>query len=230
MITKPDQRIGDRDAEADDGRAGDDAERDEPVDAGVIPVGDERGTVEPAPGPQPHARRELVADEADQAGRGQHPQMGEVLRVQEPLDRLVQGDAGGDEDRRDDGEPGELLAARAAQEERDAERDRGERVAEVVDQVREQRDRAGGGEDDRLHERGDAEHAEADRDGLDALTRADDRAIDEPVRVAVAGVRLVAVRVLVGVGVAAVRDASPGHAPFVATCSERAAAASASRV
>ena len=67
--------------------------------------------------------------------------------MDEALDRLVEGDAGGDEDREHDGEPGELLAAEGAQEERDPERHRGQRVAEVVDQVGEQRDRAGEDED-----------------------------------------------------------------------------------
>ena len=62
--------------------------------------------------------------------------------MDQPLDRLVEGDAGGEEDRGDDGEAGELLAAEAAEEERDAERDRGKRVAEVVDQIGEQRDRS----------------------------------------------------------------------------------------
>ena len=62
--------------------------------------------------------------------------------MDEPQDRLVEGDAGRDEDREHDGEAGDLLAAGAAQEERDPERHRGQRVAEVVDQIGEQRDRA----------------------------------------------------------------------------------------
>ena len=73
-----------------------------------------------------------------------------MLRVDEAHDRHVERDAGGDEDREDDGEPGESLAADAPQEERDSERDRGERVAEVVDQVGEQRDRAREREDREL--------------------------------------------------------------------------------
>jgi hypothetical protein len=57
------------------------------------------------------------------------------LRVDEALDRLVERDCGGDEDRQYDEEARELFAAKGAEEEGDAERDGGERVAEVVDQV-----------------------------------------------------------------------------------------------
>ena len=136
-----------------------------------------------------------------------------MLRVDEALDRLVERDAGGDEDREHDGEPGQLLAAEAAQEERDPERDRRQRVAEVVDQVGEQRDRTGQDEDRELKQRGDYQDGEADRDGLDAGARADDRAVDEPVRVAVAALgvivsMLVALVMLVRMGVRRAQDAS----------------------
>ena len=82
-----------------------------------------------------------MPDEADNPGRGEHPQVGQVLRVDEALDRHVERDAGGDEDRENDGEPGESLSANAAQKERDPERDRGQGIAEVVDEVGQQRDR-----------------------------------------------------------------------------------------
>ena len=61
--------------------------------------------------------------------------------MEQPLDRLVAGDTGGDEDRRDDEEAGQLLAAVRAEQEGDPERHGGQRVADVVDQVGEQRDR-----------------------------------------------------------------------------------------
>jgi hypothetical protein len=48
-----------------------------------------------------------------------------MLRVNETPNRLVERDAGADEDRTDDGESGEPLTACAPQKERDAERDRG---------------------------------------------------------------------------------------------------------
>ncbi len=111
--------------------------------------------------------------------------MGQRLRMDEAPDRLVERDTGGDEDGQHDGEPRELLAADAAQEERDSERHRGQRVAEVVDQIREQRDRVRQQEDEQLRDGGEAEDEQAERDGLDAFARADDRAVHEPVRVAV---------------------------------------------
>jgi hypothetical protein len=104
--------------------------------------------------------------------------MGQMLRVDEAQDRFVEGDEGGDEDREHDGEPGRLFAAHAAQEERDPKRDRGQGVAEVVDQVGQEGDRTGEREDCELDPGGDREHGEADRNRLDALARADDRPID----------------------------------------------------
>ena len=43
-------RVGDRSAERDNGSAGDDAEADEAVNAGVVAVGDQSRAVEPPPG------------------------------------------------------------------------------------------------------------------------------------------------------------------------------------
>jgi hypothetical protein len=60
-----DQGVGDVEAERDDDRARDDREADEPVNASVVSVGDERGTVEAGAGAQAHLGRDLVADEAD---------------------------------------------------------------------------------------------------------------------------------------------------------------------
>ena len=105
--------------------------------------------------------------------------------MDQPLDRFVERDECADQDRGDDREPGELLAAERAEEERDPEWDRGECVAEVVDQVGEQRDAAGGEEDRGLRERRDEEDCERDRDGLDALVRANDRWVNKPVRMTV---------------------------------------------
>jgi hypothetical protein len=67
--------------------------------------------------------------------------MRQVLRVDKALYRHVERDAGGDEDRENNREPRESLPANAAEKERDPERDRGQSIAEVVDQVGQQRDR-----------------------------------------------------------------------------------------
>ena len=127
----------------------------------------------------------LVPEESDCARRRKHPKVSEVLRVEEALDGFVQGNAGGDEDREDDREARELLAPEAAEEERDSERHGRERVAEVVDQVSEKRDRVRSEEDRELSDRGEAENRKAQRNCLDAFARANDRAVDESVRMAV---------------------------------------------
>ena len=53
--------------------ARDDAERDEAVDAGVVAVGDEGRAREASACAQPDLRGDLVADEADQPGKREHP-------------------------------------------------------------------------------------------------------------------------------------------------------------
>ena len=107
--------------------------------------------------------------------------MRQRLRVDQPLNRFVERDAGRDEDGEHDGQPRKLLTSEAPQKEGDAERQRGQRVAEVVDQVGEQRDRVREHEDDHLGERSGPEQPEAERHRLHALARADDRAIEETV-------------------------------------------------
>ena len=104
--------------------------------------------------------------------------------MQEALDGLVQRHARRDEDREYDRKTGDLLAPEAAEEERNAEGDGGERVAEVVDQVGEQRDRVREEDDYELRDGGEAEDREAERDRFDTLARANDGAVDETVGVA----------------------------------------------
>jgi uncharacterized protein involved in exopolysaccharide biosynthesis len=161
---------------------------DETVDAGVIAIGDQRRAGQAPAGPQSHLRRQLIPDEADHPGSGQHPQMREVLRVNQTLDRLVQRETGRNKDRKHDRQARELLAAEAAQEERDPQRHRRQRIAEVVNQIGEQGDRVRQHEDHHLHHRRRSQHTEAERDGLHASTRAHDRTIDQPVRVTVLAV------------------------------------------
>lgn len=121
--------------------------------------------------------------------------MRQILRLDEALNRLVQRHAGRDEDRQDDRETGDLLRAEAAQKERDPERHRRKGIAEVVDEVCEERDRAREHEDRELGERGQSEDREAERHRLDALARAYDRPVDEAMGVTVAVRTLVSMRV-----------------------------------
>jgi hypothetical protein len=65
--------------------------------------------------------------------------MRELLRMDQPLDRLVQRDASGDEDRKDDREPRDPLRPKRAKKKCEPDRHRGERIPDVVDQIREQR-------------------------------------------------------------------------------------------
>jgi hypothetical protein len=197
--SEADQRVADACAERDNDRARDDPERDEAVDAGVVSISDQRRAGEAASATQPHPGGEFIANEADDAGGGKHPQMGERMRMDQALDRLVERDASGDRDREHDGEAGKLLSTERAQEERDPERDRSKCVAAVVDQVGEQRDRAGEGEDCSLCAGRQAQEGEADRDGADTRARANDRTVDQAVRVpmlAISALVLVGVRML----------------------------------
>ena len=213
-----DQGIGDRHTEGNHRSTGDHAQRDVSVGTGMVSVGDESRTVETAPRAGPDARRDLIADEPDHSGHRECPEVCEVLRVDEPLDRRVERNAGADEDRGDDRESGEPLTACASQEERNAEGDGGQGVTEVVDQICEQRHRPGRDEDHGLDRGGDPEHAKADRDGPNAFAGADYRTIYEPVGMAVTTVVasvvvvVVVVVVLVIVGERLGRDGLR-HAP-----------------
>ena len=173
-----DERVADRGSEGDDDRARDDPEGDEAIGPSMVAVGNQRGARETATCAESHLGRKLVSGESDHAGRGKHPQVGPILRVEEALDGFVQRHAGRDEDREYDRKTGELLASEAAEEERDAEGDGGERVAEVVDQVGEQRDRVREEEDCELRDGGDTEDREAEGDRLDTFARANDGAVD----------------------------------------------------
>src|SRR5438105_15265491 len=70
---EPDDRVGQVEAEGNDCGAREDSEADEAVDAGMVSVGDEGGTVQPTSGAQATLGGDLVADEADDAGGGQEP-------------------------------------------------------------------------------------------------------------------------------------------------------------
>jgi hypothetical protein len=120
-----------------------------------------------------------------------------LLRVEQPQNRFVERDAGGDEDGEDDGIAGPALGAAAPKQEGGPDGERGQGVAAVVDQVGEQRDAAREDEDERLRGGGAAEHAEADEDRANAGAGAQNRAIHEPVRVTVRAVGAVVMCVLV---------------------------------
>lgn len=94
--------------------------------------------------------------------------MSQVLRVDQPLNRFVERDARRDEDRRDDGQPGELFDPEAAKEERDTEWNGRQCVPDVVDQVSEKRDRVRENEDQGLDDGHRSEDREAQCNRFDA--------------------------------------------------------------
>ena len=121
------------------------------------------------------------------------------MRVNQANDRLVQGHACGDKYRENDEEPGDLLATGAAKIEGDSQWNRRKRVTEVVDQVSKQRDRVREQKNEQLPDGGKTENEQTERDRLNALPRADDRTIDETVRVAMTAVAVPVVRIAVRV-------------------------------
>ncbi len=177
----------------------------------MVAVCDERQAREPPASTQPHLRGDLVSDEADQPCCRERPQIGQLLGVDQPLDRLVERYEGADQNCGNNRESCDFLAAERAQEECDPERDRGQSVAEIVNQIGKQCDAASDREDRRLNERSAEKDRERDRDGLDALTRANDRGVDESVRVTVATVtesivvRMVVIVRVVMIGIMCVR-------------------------
>jgi hypothetical protein len=180
---KPDDRIRNAEPRSNEECARDHAERHESVDARVVTVGNERGACEAAPGPETDLRRDLVPEEADRAGGRQQPKVGQLARIDEALDRLSQRDESADEDRQHDAKPSPPLAARASEKERHAERDRRERITEVVDQVGKQCDAQRPRVDEGLRQRRRGQDRQAPRHRTDARPRANDRRIDEAVRV-----------------------------------------------
>jgi hypothetical protein len=77
---KADKRVANLEAQGDEDRAADDAERDEPVGARVVSVGHERGAVESPAGAESNEGSDLVSDEADDSGNRGGAYVGEVLR------------------------------------------------------------------------------------------------------------------------------------------------------
>ena len=165
---EPDDRIGDLDSEGNDCRRGDDTEADEAVYACMPAVGDKSGAPQPSPGTKAYLCSDLVSDEPDDAGKCEKPEMRQRPRVDEPLDGLTERDKGADEDCEDDSQPTQAFAARAAQVKGDSKRNRGQSIAEVVDEICKQGNTQRAVVDEGLSERSDRENGEAERDGLDA--------------------------------------------------------------
>ena len=201
---QPDEWIGKRETEPHTDRPEHHREARQSVDAGVIAVGDERGAVDLAPDPDAEDGDRLVAGEAGDARRRHPAEMRDRLRMDQPVDRLPAGDEGAEEDDADDGGACEILDPAHAmgeaearlpsgEDEGDPQRNRGGRVADIVDRVGEQRHAPGELDDDDLQDRGRQQQDERPLDGPDAPRRRGDRRVERAVRMAVTGVAAMAV-------------------------------------
>ena len=184
MISRPTIGIGQREPERDTASAEQHRQRREAVGAGVQAVGNQCGRTDSAADPDPVERHQLVADEAHEAGGGDPAHMLDLRRMKKPRHGFVSRDDGRQGDHRDHEEPGQVLGAAeavgvaprrgpGAERERDPQWHGRQRIGEVVNGVRRQRNRPGDHHDDGLHECGDAkrhqtdlDRANADRDGL----------------------------------------------------------------
>jgi hypothetical protein len=173
---------------------------------GVVAVGDERRAAQSRAGAEANACGEMVACIADRAGECEQAEMARRGGVDEPVDGLNCGHAGAEKDGRDDREPGASLGHSRAQRERDAQRERCQRIAEVVDHVGQQRDAAAREEHERLRERSEPEHGQRERHGPDALARALDALVNQPVGMTVSRVPVLVLRRVLDVCVSGGRD------------------------
>ena len=153
-------------------------EADVGVGARVVAVRDQRRAAQPSPSPRTKHRGDPIAGESHRTGKRQRQQVIGCARVQQAVNGHKAGYAGADQNRGDDEEAGEALGPFGAQQKGDTERNRGQRVAEVVDQIGEQRDAAGGDEDQHLNGGGQAEDAEGEDDRAQTVSRALDAGVD----------------------------------------------------
>jgi hypothetical protein len=189
-----DDGVGARDPDGHRARGNDDAERHEPVNAGVLTVGDERRAVDAPPASQPHTSRELVSRETNHARERQRPEMIKMLGMNESPDRFDAGDRRGDEDRADDGVARPPFSPCAPDDEGKRKRNRGQCIAGVVNEVRKERNRCRCQKHDGLEEGGCREDRQAQRDRTHAGTRSNNCGIDQSVRVLVGFVNVVGLR------------------------------------
>jgi hypothetical protein len=124
----------------------------------------------------PVAGDQLVAEEPDDRGGGDRPQMGDLVWVQQSADGLVRGEDRGQGDHGDHEQPGQVLGAAVAvgvalgsrlpaERERDQQRNGGQRVGDVVERVTEEPHRPGQCDYYSLQKGGQAEAGQADQQG-----------------------------------------------------------------
>jgi hypothetical protein len=105
----------------------------------MLAIGDKSRTAEAIPSAKAYLRSDLVSYESDDPSEGEKPEVGQGPWVDQPLDGLTKSDKGADEDREDHSEPSPSFAPRTAQVEGDPQWNCSKRIAEVVDEIGEQR-------------------------------------------------------------------------------------------
>jgi hypothetical protein len=110
--------------------------------------------------------------------------MSEIARVDESFDGLNERDACAREDRQHNEETGNTFRSRASEDEGETKRNRSQCIAEVVDEISEQRNAQGTCVHVALNQGSDCQDNEADSHRSDAGPRAEDGRIDQAVRVA----------------------------------------------
>ena len=187
------------DAEPDEHRPGNHAQGHEAVDPGVVAVGDQCGARQAPSAGELHLRRDLVAGEADDPRRRQHPEMIECLRVQKPIDGNGKRVAGRHEDREHDERPASSRLASCGGRTRSRAAPPSARRRSCAPgrpaarpsptQRRSQLDRRHGAQD-----------GQADRDGLRPVAGTDDRPVHQAMRLVARATEIRSGRRPVGTG------------------------------
>jgi hypothetical protein len=189
VIARPTAGVGPVPAQRDPADAQQDGQRGEAVGAGMEPVSDQGGRADLPADPDPVAGDQLVAREADHGGDSHRGQITHRVRMREPGHSRVGGQRGRRGNDQDDDHAGQVLgpaipvgvaAGRRppADDERDRQRHRGQRVGGVVQRVAQQRHRPGERNHDRLQHRGRREHRQGDPQRAQAFRAGLHRRID----------------------------------------------------
>ena len=161
-----DNRIGDRIAEPDADSAEKHGQTCPAVDAGVITIGNERGTLNFFADFDAENGDRFVADEANDRSGDDCPEITNRLRMHKTADRFVTGDHRAERDREHDGNAGQIfdaavsvsetLARFPAREcERNPKRNRGRGIAKIMNRIGKKSDALGKINDNDLNGRSD---------------------------------------------------------------------------
>jgi hypothetical protein len=146
-----DDRIGSLESGRDAGGTEDHSQRGEAIGAGVKPVGHQRRRSDAATDPDPVAGNQFIAGEADESRHRYHGKVIDILGVEKAADRLVADECGGGGYGQNDRDASQVFGSAVpvriapsrgppANDKRDAKRDSGQCIGDVVKGVTEQGD------------------------------------------------------------------------------------------